>query len=72
MKNPNQPEYPEKHDSRLGVDFYNVIRFAGITTNSDMKDGFDPEPRPIPPGLESHVPTGHIAFMGDFDKPNPK
>lgn len=42
-------------------------------------DGWDPVPRTNPlEGLDAHhrhtngrydIPTGHIAFMGDFDKP---
>lgn len=29
------------------------------------------EPRPVPEGLvRNGIPLGHIAFMGDFDRPN--
>ena len=47
--------------------FFRIVGNLGHLGMKVVKDGFDPTPRPVPPELLGKLPSGHIAFMGDFE-----
>lgn len=69
----NYSEHRVFQEQVSGVDGDAILREATTPT-----DGWDPTPRPssLEPGDDAprhgelDIPLGHIAFQGDFDKPD--
>ncbi len=60
----------EKHDPELARMFLKTVKPLIGQVALELRDGFDPQPRPVPPGLDGEFPSGHSAFQGGFDTPD--